>query len=240
MSSGKESDHGSNNITDNPSNRDTLSSLSGDGNSCNEATSSIASNMVENTYRPNISGLRIDHLIAAQGYGYVQDVEVMFLPHHSHSHAIEGSEVQFVEGERPTKFSKNGHSPKILCRMSVSPVLSAEWHHAYTDTISPHQSRSNGRRRSTRSKPNKLKHYLIQLEAADGPRFLVSRTSNASSSTDTTTAAQLLGITKIDVHARRGRRKRCQNQNQREELEQRGVEESHDENASIEPVATCG
>lgn len=235
--------------SDNSSKKDILSSLSGDGNSRNDAIQAFANNSVmqvdtetqvnDNTFIPSIAGLRIDHLIAARGYGHVQDVEVMFLPHPSHSHAIEGSEVEFVKGEKLTQCSEIDHLSKILCRMSVSPVLSAE--HGYTDIMSPHQSRSNDRRRFTTQKLKSVKHYLIQLEAADGPRFLVSRTLHDSSSTDATIVAQVLGITKTDVYARRGKWKKCQVQKQVEEFDQRGIEESHDENASsTEPVITCG
>ena len=211
----------------------------------------------QNDHIYNAVCLRIDRLIVARGYGHIHDVEVVFVPHHSHSHAIKGSEVKFIEGKGPTKRRKMDDS-KILCRMSVSPVFSTapppDGHYGHTDVNSSHQCRSNGKRRNnmrfSSNEVNSVKHYLIQLEVVDGPRLLVSRSSYSSSSTDTTMAAQLLGITKAEVQARRCRLERRCVQNQMEmEAAQQGndqadrpeAEDSQDENASVmEPVATCG
>ncbi|KAL7541166.1 hypothetical protein ACHAXR_013154 [Thalassiosira sp. AJA248-18] len=250
----KESDSSGSDITNN---KDGMSSLSGSGdgngqNNSNMATANAASIQRGDAGAPRaendriIAGLRIDRLIVARGYGHIHDVEVVSVPHHSHSHAIEGSEVKFIEGNGPAKRKKKEYS-KILCRMSVSPVISTApadpWHHG-TDANSSYQPTSNAKRRKTRpgsNESNSVKHYLIQLEAVDGPRLLISRSSSAS--TDTTMEAQLLGITKTEVQARRCRMERLHAQNQGNDQANRpGTEDSQEENTSsgMEPVVTCG
>ena len=229
--------------SDNTNNKDGMSSLSGsvDANSQSNSNMAIANGaaMEAPPAGPPHTGLRIDRLIVARGYGHIHDVEVLCVPHHSHSHAIEGSEVKFTEGE--TAKRKKKQDSKILCRMSVSPVISstpAIGHHGHTDP-------NDSKRRKIRPTPNELnsvKHYLIQLEAVDGPHLLISKSSTSS---DTTMEAQLLGITKTEVHARRCRPDSRQEQNQAVAAQQDNnrpeTEESPDDNASgMEPVATCG
>lgn len=247
--------------------QDAMSSLSGsvDGNSQNDSNMAIANDAAgqggndaqrdeSGHIQNNGIGLRIDRLIVARGYGHIHEVNVVSLPHHSHSHVIEGSEVKFIEGNGPAKRRKKDDS-KILCRMSVSPVISTfqadARHHGHADpNASPQQSSINSKRRKTRPTPNELnsvKHYLIQLEAVDGPRLLISR-SSLSSSTDTTMEAQLLGITKTEVHARRCRLERRHGQSQVEaqregnnQVDRPETEDSQDDTGSaMEPVATCG
>ena len=105
--------------SDNTNNRDAMSSLSGgsvDGNSQNDSNMAIANDAAmhmdteaqgaQNDHIYNAVCLRIDRLIVARGYGHIHDVEVVFVPHHSHSHAIKGSEVKFIEGKGPVKRRK--------------------------------------------------------------------------------------------------------------------------------------
>ncbi|KAK1748405.1 hypothetical protein QTG54_000344 [Skeletonema marinoi] len=156
-----------------------------------------------------LAGLRIDRLIVARGYGHIHTVELEChrLLQDQHSHAIEGSEVKFIEGNNPSKRRKKA-KPKLLCRMSVSPVVSSS---ARTEPeIQPVKGTDSngGNKRRKHKHPAELqsvKHYLIQLEAVNGPRSLVSGSSSTSCATDTTLEAQLLGITKAEVHARRCR-----------------------------------
>ena len=290
----KESDSSS---SDGTNNKDAMSSLSGsvdqDNNSQNNnsimaianvggmqrgAEAGAAAPGAENTnlMQNGGMGLRIDRLIVARGYGHIHDVEVLSVPqnHSRHSHAIEGSEVKFVEGNIGNNPSAANHrkkgDSKILCRMSVSPVISTippdhsrHYPHTYGNsgcgadaTHSLQSSIGNGKRRKTRPELNSVKHYLIQLEAVDGPRLLMSGSSH--SATDTTMEARLLGITKSEVHARRCRlesRRRNNNaiQNQmmgaHQQQQHQGnngnvhpeTEGSQAENDSaMEPVATCG
>ena len=257
----KESDSSESDNTNN-----NMSSLSGsvEGNSQDSSNMAIANAGSlqrdgagapgdDNNHLQSPAGLRIDRLIVARGYGHIHDVEVVSLPHHSHSHAIEGSEVKFIEGNGPAKRKKKEDS-KILSRMSVSPVISASpaevRHHGHEGNVS-HQSSNNSKRRKTR--PNELlsvNHYLIQLEAVEGPQLLVSRSSYTS---DTTMEAQILGVTKTEVHARRCRLERRRPHNQMEArppagnnnddpADRPGTEDSQDDNVSsaMEPVATCG
>lgn len=189
------------------------------------------------------SGLRIDRLILARGYGHIHIVELechrLFQP--QHSHAIEGSEVKFIEGNNPTKRRKKT-IPKLLCRMSVSPVVS----NSSRDQLEMDQPvkgvDSNSKRRKHRHPAEAVKHYLIQLEAVNGPRLLVSGSSFTSGATDTTLEAQLLGITKAEVNARRSRQQNPGDQLQQVDADQRDQEESIDDNSSsaMELVATCG
>lgn len=248
-STAKESDHSG---SDNTNNKDGMSSLSGsveDGNNSNSNNSNVAiandadvqmdsqAHVNRNNHIDNESILKIDRLIIARGYGSVHEVEVVFVPHQPHAHAIEGSEVKFIEGKQgPAKSRKNAQS-KILCRMSISPVVSAA---AQAGSLSSSNELSS------------VKHYLIQLEAASGPRMLVTKSYTSSSTTDTTLAAGLLGITKSDVHARRSRLERSRNnQSREEESGQQGggdqqanqsEEDSQDEGSgsAMDPVATCG
>ncbi|KAL7549016.1 hypothetical protein ACHAWF_012281, partial [Thalassiosira exigua] len=244
--------------SDNTNNKDAMSSLSGsvDGNGQNNSNMAIANDAAmqgdavgpqgPNAQVQNGVGLRIDRLIVARGYGHIHEVEVVSVPHHSHAHAIEGSEVRFMEGNAPAKRKKKGES-KILCRMSVSPVISttpATRHHSTADANSIPPTSANGKRRKLRPAPNELnsvKHYLIQLEAVEGPRLLMSR-SSCTSATDTTMEAQLLGITKTEVYARRCRLENHRVQNTMEaQVNDSGVngpetEDSQDDNASgMEP-----
>ena len=196
-----------------------------------------------------LSGLRIDRLIVARGYGHIHVVE---LECHSrfqdqHAHAIEGSEVKFIEGNKPSKRKKT--NPKLLCRMSVSPVVSASARNQPETSQKGADSNSGTKRRKHRhpSELQSVKHYLIQLEAANGPRSLVSG-SSTSGATDTTLEAQLLGITKAEVQARRCRLETRPEQHvgnevqQQQEEQQQDHEDSVDDNSSsaMELVATCG
>jgi len=264
--------------------KDAMSSLSGsaDGNNSNMAIANLAGDRAhqgggasalegvaaDNNHLQNGGGgvgLRIDRLIVARGYGHIHDVEVQSVPqHHAHKHTIEGSEVKFIEGKNgPAAKRKKKDYSKIRCRMSVSPVISAahldphgrHHHHGgggqYVDT----NSCSLNKRRKIKDGFNSVNHYLIQLEAIDGPRLLVSRSSYTSSSTDTTMEARLMGITKTEVYARRCRLERSPVQNQmgmsQTQQQQQGnndhvdhrteTDESQDGNASMmEPAATCG
>eukprot|EP00986_Skeletonema_menzelii_P016287 scaffold14160_cov169-Skeletonema_menzelii.AAC.1 len=197
-----------------------------------------------------LSGLRIDRLIVARGYGHIHIVE---LECHSrfqdqHSHAIEGSEVKFIEGNKPSKRRKKTN-PKLLCRMSVSPVVSASARNQPEIQLVKGTD-SNGNKRRKHRHPTELqsvKHFLIQLEAANGPRSLVSGSSFTSGATDTTLEAQLLGITKAEVQARRCRletrpEQNVENEVQQHQGDQRDPEDSVDDNSSsaMELVATCG
>lgn len=201
------------------------------------------------------SGLRIDHLIVARGYGHIHNVELEChrISHNQHSHAIEGSEVKFIEGNNPSKCRKKS-KPKLLCRMSVSPVVSSSAR-AVGDTpenqpVKGTDSNSGNKRRKHKhpSELQSVKHYLIQLEAVDGPRSLVSGSSFTSCATDTTLEAQLLGLTKAEVHARRCRLESRLEQNivnqqvNAQQGDQRENEDSPDDNSSsaMELVATCG
>jgi hypothetical protein len=245
---------------------DKMSSLSGSADDTGQNGSSTAianeSRQEENAAAPvgegnfqnhpsPSSGLRIDRLIVARGYGHIHNVELE-CRRISHSHAIEGSEVKFIEGNNPSKCRKKS-KPKILCRMSVSPVVSS----ARTAGSSPENQpvkgtdSNSGCKRRKHKHPSELqsvKHYLIQLEAVDGPRSLVSGSSFTSCATDTTLEAQLLGLTKAEVHARRCRLENRPEQNlgnqqvNVQQGDQRENEDSPDDNSSsaMELVATCG
>ena len=195
-----------------------------------------------------LAGLRIDRLIVARGYGHIHTVELEChrLLQDQHSHAIEGSEVKFIEGNNPSKRRKKT-KPKLLCRMSVSPVVSSS---ARTEPeIQPVKGTDSngGNKRRKHKHPAELqsvKHYLIQLEAVNGPRSLVSGSSFTSCATDTTLEAQLLGITKAELHARRCRLETRPEQNaanQGQQGDQREPEDSVDDNSSaMDLIATCG
>jgi hypothetical protein len=155
----------------------------------------------------------------ARGYGHIHTVELEChrLLLDQHSHAIEGSEVKFIEGNKP----------------EIQPVKG-------TDS-------NGGNKRRKHKHPAELqsvKHYLIQLEAVNGPRSLVSGSSFTSCATDTTLEAQLLGITKAEVHARRCRLETPPEQNatnQSQQGDQREPEDSVDDNSSaMDLIATCG
>ena len=238
--------------SDDTNNKDAMSSLSGNSQDDN-SNMAIADNDAapEAAQAPGVQGnalqndLRIDRLIVARGYGHIHDVEVLSVPHHSHAHAIEGSEVKFVEGDGPAKRQKRNKS-KILCRMSVSPVISSSppaphGHgcHGHTDGA---QASGSGKRRKVEYELSSVKHYLIQLEAVDGPRLLVSRSSFTSSSTDTTMEAKLMGITKTEVHARRcGLEGRAGQNPSLPRPAPSQTEDSQDgDSTAMEPVATCG
>ncbi|KAL9189190.1 hypothetical protein ACHAXT_011680 [Thalassiosira profunda] len=243
--------------SDDTNNKDAMSSLSGNSQDDN-SNMAIADNDAapEAAQAPGVQanalqndlGLRIDRLIVARGYGHIHDVEVLSVPHHSHAHAIEGSEVKFVEGDGPAKRQKRNKS-KILCRMSVSPVISSSPPAPYGHGCHRHtegtQSSGGGKRRKIEYELSSVKHYLIQLEAVDGPRLLVSRSSFTSSSTDTTMEAKLLGITKTEVHARRCGLEGRAGQNPSLPPPQGSApsqtEDSQDgDSGAMEPVATCG
>lgn len=192
------------------------------------------------------SGLRIDRLIVARGYGHIHIVELECHRLFQHSHAIEGSEVKFIEGNNPSKRRKKTN-PKLLCRMSVSPVVSTSARNQLEMAQPVKGTDSNGKRRKHRHLAEAVKHYLIQLEAVNGPRSLVSGSSFTSGATDTTLEAQLLGITKAEVHARRCRLESRPEQNpgnqvQQGDVDQRDQEESIDDNSSsdMELLTTCG
>ncbi len=196
------------------------------------------------------SGLRIDRLIVARGYGHIHIVELEChrLFQAQPSHAIEGSEVKFIEGNNPSKRRKKTN-PKILCRMSVSPVVSTSARNQLEIQPVKGADSNGGTNRRKHRHPTELqsvKHYLIQLEAVNGPRSLVSGSSFTSCATDTTLEAQLLGITKAEVHARRCRLESHPEQNpgiqdQQGDVDQQEREESIDDNSSsMELVATCG
>ena len=278
--------------SDNTNNKDAMSSLSGsvECNGQNDSSMATSGAMVDEQQRDPLPeagdngnfqnnleqqgaqcGLRIDRLIVARGYGHIHNVEVLFVPHHSNSHALEGSEVKIIEGNGPQKRRKKDDS-KILCRMSVSPVISSTRNETITahnegstDTKASHQASvcskrrkhrhcapgNNGERNYESITTNELitvKHYLIQLEPIDGPRTLKSRSSFFSTSSDTTMEAQLLGITKTEVLARRCRAEsrhrhdaEVQQVNAGNQEYIQEAEESQDENGSaMEPVATCG
>ncbi len=215
-----------------------------------QAGDAAAGSGVENFQNLSLppSGFRIDRLIVARGYGHIHIVELechrLFQP--QHSHAIEGSEVKFIEGNNPTKRRKKTN-PKLLCRMSVSPVVSYSSRNQLEMDQPVKGVDSNGKRRKHRHPAEAVKHYLIQLEAVNGPRSLMSGSSFTSGATDTTLEAQLLGITKAEVHARRCRlesrpEQNPENQLQQGDVDQRDQEESVDDNSSsaMELVATCG
>lgn len=204
------------------------------------------------------SGFRIDRLIVTRGYGHIHNVELEChsVTHIQHSHAIEGSEVKFIEGNNPSKRRKET-KPKLLCRMSVSPVVSSsDWTMNGSSVSPPAEGTESpgGNKRRKHKHPTELpsvKHYLIQLEAVDGPRMLKSGSSFTSFATDTTLEAQLLGVTKADVRARRCRLENRSEQNipnqqvlNAEQGDQREIEDSQDDNSNsssaMELVATCG
>lgn len=203
------------------------------------------------------SGLRIDRLIATRGYGHIHNVELECnsVSNTQNSHAIEGFGEEFIEGNIPSKRSRKS-KPKLSCRMRISPVVSSSARTANGSSKSqPPQGRDSnsgsGNMRRDCKHPTELpcvRHYLIQLEALNGPRSLVSFSSFASYATDTTLEAQCLGITKADVHARRSRLENDPKQNienQQMMNAERGddqgeAEESQDEDSAMELVATCG
>lgn len=254
--------------SDHTNNKDTLSSLSGsvEGNegrtdanmaNANEASQqegqeqpsnegSMEANAQSTTVPP---GFRIDRLIVARGYGHIHNVEVKTLERHTASHAIEGSEVKIEDGKSGTKRKKK--DDKIFCRMSVSPVVTDI--ESWDRKCEGHVDTKDHKRRKHTNPSNgfaAVKHYLIQLESMDGPCLLAKR-SSFSSSTDTTVEAQLLGITRSELVARRCRME----SNQRDiasdaalpsgNRSTNGINlpetDSQDENTSgVEPVATCG
>lgn len=114
----------------------------------------------------------------------------------------------------------NDRDDKIFCRMCVSPVVTSieNWENTHP---------SGGAA---------VKHYLIQLESMDGPSLLAKQLS-LSSSTDTTTEAMAMGITRSEVLSRRSRIEQVvQN-----EVNATETTDSQDDNTSaIDPVATCG
>lgn len=278
----KESDSS---ISDNTNNKDAMSSLSGSVECNGQNDSSMATAGGTNEERqdqemPEVgnngefrnevpqpvlpSGLKIDRLIVARGYCHVHNVHVIYVPHHSNS--LEGKEVNIIEGKGGQKRRKKDES-KILCRMSVSPVVSGAAQHegGASDKNNRsggtcnkrrkhrHGSQGNSMERNYKSfiqaKLGIIKHFLIQLEPVDGPRTLRSRSSFSSSATDTTLEAQLMGITKTELLARRCRiesRQPPQDAEVQQEYEadpdiMQEVDESQDENSSsMEPVATCG
>jgi len=210
------------------------------------------------------SGLKIDRLIVARGYCHVHNVHVIYVPHHSNS--LEGKEVNIIEGNGGQKQRKTDES-KILCRMGVSPVVSGAAQHegGANDKNNRSGGACNNRRKHRHGSQGKsternhkssipvelgiIKHFLIQLEPVDGPRTLRSRSSFSSSATDTTLEAQLMGITKTELLARRCRlesRQPPEDAEVQQEYEadpdiMQEVDESQDENSSsMEPVATCG
>ena len=236
--------------------RDKMSSLSGSAddtgrNGSNgsrqegDAATSTGEGNFQNLPSPP-SDLRIDRLIVARGYGHIHNV---VLECHRISHcSIEGSEVKFIEGNSPSK-SRKKTNPKLLCRMSVSPVVSSSARTVSgSPEIQPDKGTDSGNKRRKHKHPPELqsvKHYLIQMEAVDGPHSLVSGSSFASCATDTTLEAQLLGITKAEFHARQCRLESRPEQNvgnqQVIQGDQRENEDSPDDNSSaMELVATCG
>ena len=86
-----------------------------------------------------------------------------------------------------------------------------------------------------------MKHYLIQLESMDGPCLLAKR-SSLSSSTDTTTEAMAMGITRSEVISRRCRMEQVLPVDRdANEVNATETTDSQDDNTSdIDPVATCG
>lgn len=258
--------------SDNTNNKDAMSSLSGslEGNEGPNPVNVVNANdprrqdqqeppsdgnVAINAHETSVSaGFRIDRLIVARGYGHIHNVEVIFAPPQVTAHAIEGSEVKISDGNTNAKRKKK--DDKIFCRMSVSPVVTSieSWDsgriEGHNDSkIHPHSSSSVGKRRKHGHVENEfmiVKHYLIQLESMDGPHLLGKR-SSFSSSTDTTVEAQLLGITRSELVARRCRLDR--DQRDAPEVAPRpssdgGIvpeTDSQDENSSaVEPVATCG
>ena len=201
------------------------------------------------------SGLRIDRIIVARGYGHIHNVELEChrVLQNRHPHSIEGSEVKFVEGNNnPSKnIKKSKPRTKLLCRMSVSPVTSSSDRATNNESQLVKSTDSNsGNKKRKHKHPTELqsvKHYLIQLETVDGPRLFVSGTSFTSCSTDTTLEAELLGITKADVVRRRletrlGQNGETRSQQEERQEDQQENEGSLDENSSstMELVATCG
>lgn len=264
----KESDSSGSDITNN---KDTLSSLSGsiEGNegqndagltNANDANQQVQEqpategNMEMNAQNtPVPAGFRIDRLIVARGYGHIHNVEVKTLEPHTTAHAIEGSEVKFDEAKSGAKRKKK--DDKIFCRMSVSPVVmnTESWDRKCEGHADSEDHKSGNKRRKHGHPPTGspiVKHYLIQLESTDGPCLLAKR-SSFSSSTDTTLEAQMLGITRSELVARRCRMENNQ-RTATAEVEAASVNrsmpeinlpetDSQDENASaVEPVATCG
>lgn len=255
--------------SDNTNNKDALSSLSGsiEGNEGqNGSASSNANQAIQhgqeqpandnngetNAQLPTVSlGFRIDRLIVARGYGAIHNVQVKSLKSEATAHAIEGSEVKVNEGKSSTKRKKK--DDKIFCRMSVSPVVTniETWDRkceGHVESNKDHASPNSNKRRKHNGPI--VKHYLIQLESMDGPCTLAKR-SSFSSTTDTTAEAQLLGITRSEVVARRCRMGSTQRSTaqegeslsaQRNRSDVNFTEtDSQDENASaVEHVATCG
>lgn len=264
MPPNKESDSSG---SDNTNNKDAMSSLSGsiEGNdgqngagrsNANQASQRGQEQPVndgtgEVVPNPTVPpGFRIDRLIVARGYGAIHNVEVKSLEPQAAAHAIEGSEVKINEGKSSTKRKKK--DDKIFCRMSVSPVVTniETWDRKCEGHVeSKDHSASNGNKRRKHNGPV-VKHYLIQLESKDGPCTLAKR-SSFSSTTDTTVEAQLLGITRSELVARRSRMDSTQRPTvpEGESLQAQRVRgdvnftetDSQDENASaVEHVATCG
>lgn len=243
----KESDSGSDN-----NNKDAMSSLSGNSQNENDRNSAIANSSAAETQREGEgqdqqaadnnqipsgqteTALRIDRLIVSRGYGHIHEVNVVRMPHLPR-HKIEGSEVKFPSS--PAK-RRNTDNSKILCRMSVSPVISSttpadHHHHGHTDT--------NNKRRKTRPAPNEtisVKHYLIQLEEVEGPCTLMSGSSCASA--DTLLEAKIKGITKAEVYARRCGLKNQMEEGNNDQAIRQETEDSQDSTSGMDPVATCG
>jgi hypothetical protein len=268
----KESDSSGSDMTNN---KDAMSSLSGslegndgqndvnmanadDANGQNQEQPPNDGNLEVNVQEPVLAGLRIDRLIVARGYGHIHNVEVLYVPPHTPTHAIEGSEVKIGDGSSNAKRRKK--DDKIFCRMSVSPVVTSieSWdrgREGHADSKAHPSSGANKRRKhghAANEFMTAVKHYLIQLESMDGPRLLAKR-SSFSSSTDTTVEAKLLGITRSELVARRCRLE--SNDRSIPEAAQAEAQpsvdgrnggyfpetDSQDENASVvEPVATCG
>lgn len=261
----KESDSSGSDITNN---KDALSSLSGsvegnegqndavlpDGNDSNQQGQDQPvndDNMEMNVQSaPVPPGFRIDRLIVARGYGHIHNVEVKAVEPHTPVHAIEGSEVKFDEAKSGAKRKKK--DDKIFCRMSVSPVVmnTESWDRKCEGHADSKDHKSGSKRRKHVHTPI-VKHYLIQLESMDGPSCLLAKRSSFSSSTDTTVEAQLLGITRSELVARRCRMEvnradtapeiQAPSENRSASEANFPETDSQDENASaVEPVATCG
>lgn len=257
LPSNKEGESSGSDNTNSREESDKMSSLSGsaDGNGRNRSSMAMAGEgdaaaaAGQNTQNPPSpsSGFRIDRLIVARGYGHIHNVELEChsTPHTPHAHAIEGSEVKFIEGNKSSKRRKKS-KPKLLCRMSVSPVVSTS-----VRAVSERTPADGQRKHKHPPELQSVKHYLIQLEAVDGPRLLVSG-SSSSFGTDSTLEAQLLGITKAEFQARRCRVESRPDQsavnqqvmNNPEQMDQRETEDSQDDNSNtssaMELVATCG
>lgn len=249
MTPAKESDSSG---SDNTNNKDGMSSLSGslEGNDGQNRASIPNTNSNQQSQEqptnedntgvnaqnmPVPTGFKIDRIIVARGYGQIHNVEVKAIESNDPGGGIHPSEVNVNDTKRnPRK------KDKIFCRMSVSPVV-ASIENCENNVDSPVDSSQKRKKTHASGGLTAVKHYLIQLESMDGPCLLAKR-SSLSSSTDTTTEAMAMGITRSEVISRRCRMEQVLPVDRdANEVNATETTDSQDDNTSaIDPVATCG